>query len=119
MPVLVLELRLALAIVDPAAVRVSHQENPVMHVIRDARKVHVVETAGRLIAEDEVEVPSNHILWGGRSNFSFQRHLVEGMSFEYRQRCGSPNGAGWFACFLQHQLSIGARAVPGTYQNTL
>ena len=64
MPVLILELRLSLAIVNPAAIRVSHQEYPVVHVIGDSRKMHVIEAAGRLIAEDEVEIPSNHILRG-------------------------------------------------------
>ena len=87
-----------------------------VHVVRDAGKMHVVETAGRLIAEDEVEVPSNHILWGCRSNFSFQCHLFESISFEDCQ-CGRPSyGAGWFTCFMQNQLAIGDSPGAGTIQ---
>jgi hypothetical protein len=114
MPVLVLELRLAFAIVDPAAVRVSHEEDSVVHVIRDARKMDIIEAAGRLIAEDEVKVPSNHILWGCRSNFSFQRHPFERIGFEDRQLLRAAEWGRLFACFLQNQLAIGDSPGTGT-----
>jgi hypothetical protein len=114
MPVLVLELRLAFAIVDPASVRVSYEEDSVVHVIRNARKMDVIEAAGRLIAEDEVEIPSNDILWGCGPNFSFQRHPLERIGFEDHQRCRPPNGASWPTRFLQNQLAIGDSPGTGT-----
>ena len=107
MPVLILELRLSLAIVNPASVRVSYEEDPVVHIIRDSGKMDVIETAGRLIAEDEVEIPSNHILWGCRSNVSFQRHPSKRVGLEDRQRRGPPNGACRFPRLLENQLAIG------------
>jgi hypothetical protein len=112
MPVLILELRFALAIVNPAAIGVSHEEDPMMHVIRDSRKMHIVEAAGRFIAEDEVEIPAKHILWGCRSNFSFESHPFERVRFENGQRGRPANGAGWFTRFLKNQLAIGD--CPGT-----
>jgi len=84
MPVLILELRLALAIVDPAAIGVSHEEDSMVDGIRDSGKMHIIEAAGRFIAKDEVDIPSKHILWGRRSNFSFESHPFERVRFENR-----------------------------------
>src|SRR6185295_6994485 len=119
MPVLILELWHTLAVVDSAAISICHKEDPVVHVIGDSGKMHVVEAAGRLIAKDEIEISSNHILWSCRSNFSLERHAFEGIGFENRQRGRPTNGACRFARFFEYQLAIGNSPGAGPIERPL
>src|SRR5262245_50675010 len=106
MPILVLQLRLALAIVNSAPVCVGDKEDPMVHGIGDPGKMHIVEATRGLVAEDKIDISSKDLLWGCRSNFCVQRHPFERLCLENCQRCRPSNGTGWLAWLLQHQLAI-------------